>query len=177
MNYWTIAQIPNLILALPVLLIALTGSYCFFQSYAQLQIPIPANPIKHGDKPHQTTISSTLFEPFIPTTISGPTSSRILLPLYIHSTALTLLLIFSAHTQIALRVCVTDPVVWWSLAGLAFKWQRSSAYPRKGDNMDKARPRGEDKMGMTIIGKIWIWWTLIQGAISIVLWAGHYPPA
>lgn len=31
--------------------------------------------------------------------------------------------------------------------------------------------------GLTQIGKIWVWWTVIFGAISIVLWSGHYPPA
>lgn len=94
---------------------------------------------------------------------------RVLLPFYIHSFALTLLLLFSAHTQIALRVCVTDPVIWWSLAGMGFEWGAGSS----AGKTDHERVAG----GMTIIGEGWIWWVVIYGAISMVLWAGHYPPA
>jgi len=72
---------------------------------------------------------------------------------------MTFLLIFSSHTQIALRVISTDPVFWWVLADLAFDWTT------------------RDHRRMTRIGKLWVWWSVIWGAVSIVLWAGHYPPA
>ena len=77
------------------------------------------------------------------------------MPLVIQHGVMTFLLIFQSHTQIALRVVSTDPVFWWLLADIAFM---------KGG-------------GLTRSGKMWIWWTVIWGAVSIVLWAGHYPPA
>lgn len=83
-----------------------------------------------------------------------------LAPFIVHHAVMTLLLIFGSHTQIALRVISTDPVFWWLLA-------------------DNAFTPGSDKTerGMTRAGQAWLWWTVIWGAVSIVLWAGHYPPA
>jgi phosphatidylinositol glycan class V len=78
------------------------------------------------------------------------------LPLVIQHAVMTFLLIFQSHTQIALRVLSTDPVFWWLLTDLAFK---------------------PDGRGLTKAGRAWIWWTVIWGSVSIVLWAGHYPPA
>jgi phosphatidylinositol glycan class V len=73
---------------------------------------------------------------------------------------MTFLLIFSSHTQIALRVISGDPVVWWNVAAMAFDW---------GNSLESRK--------MTKAGKAWVWWTVIWGAVSLVLWAGHYPPA
>jgi phosphatidylinositol glycan class V len=88
-------------------------------------------------------------------TCSRTNLSPIIMPLVIQHGIMTFLLIFQSHTQIALRVVSTDPVFWWLLTEIAFK----------------------DGGGLTRIGRGWIWWTVIWGAISIVLWAGHYPPA
>jgi phosphatidylinositol glycan class V len=81
--------------------------------------------------------------------------SPIVMPLVVQHGIMTFLLIFQSHTQIALRVVSTDPGFWWLLADIAF----------------------ENGGGLTRIGRGWIWWTVIWGALSTVLWAGHYPPA
>jgi len=88
-------------------------------------------------------------------TRSRTTLPAVVTPLVVLHGVMTFLLIFQSHTQIALRVVSTDPVFWWLLIDIAFK----------------------DVGGLTRIGRAWIWWTVIWGAISIVLWAGHYPPA
>ena len=88
-------------------------------------------------------------------TCSRTNLSPIVMSLVIQHGMMTFLLVFQSHTQIALRVVSTDPVFWWLLTEIAFR----------------------DGGGLTRIGKGWIWWTVIWGAISIVLWAGHYPPA
>jgi Gpi18-like mannosyltransferase len=118
LNYWTPAQIPNLLIASPVLAISVIGIYRYFSSSTSLP--------------------------------------NIVVPLVVHHAVMTALLVFGSHTQIALRVISTDPVFWWLLADISF-------------------PRGS--RGISTIGKIWVWWSVIWGAISIVLWAGHYPPA
>lgn len=82
--------------------------------------------------------------------------SRRLAPMMLHHASMTFLLLFGSHTQIALRVISTDPVFWWILADISFEKGRS---------------------GMNRVGRAWLWWAVIWGAISIVLWAGHYPPA
>ena len=80
--------------------------------------------------------------------------------LHLHHLLMTVLLVTSSHTQIALRVISGDPVVWWNVTAMAFDWSPSQ------------RTRS-----MTITGKLWVWWTVIWGGVSLVLWAGHYPPA
>ncbi|WOO83212.1 GPI mannosyltransferase 2 [Vanrija pseudolonga] len=75
--------------------------------------------------------------------------------IYLHQLLMMALLIVSSHTQIALRLAATDPVVWWTVA--------ASALGNKGD------------LGKT--AKVWLWWVCIWGAVSLVLWSGHYPPA
>lgn len=126
-KYWTIAQVPNFLLAAPVLAVSLLPTLAYFQ--------------KASTAPHT------------------------LLPFHIHHLFLTLLLIFASHAQIALRVCITDPVVWWNVAAVAVDW----APVGKGD---QARPTV-----LTTAGKLWIGWVVVYGTVSLFLWAGHYPPA
>ena len=130
LKYWTPAQIPNLLIAAPVLAVSLSGTYSYIRQYAS-HLP-PKRPQYH----------------------------HALLPFHLHHLAMTLLLIFSSPTQIALRVISGDPVVWWNVTAMAFDWTESKV-PGK----------------MSIAGKAWVWWTVIWGAVSLVLWAGHYPPA
>ena len=115
LSYWTPAQIPNILLALPILATASHGSYTYFT---------------HPSDPRLT-------------------------PLYLHHVGMTVLLLLSSHTQIVLRVCSGDAVLWWSVARLVF----------------------EDDGRVTRVGRWWIGWVVVWGAVSIVLWAGHYPPA
>jgi hypothetical protein len=158
---------------MPVLLVSFIGSYRFFRSMLFAAIWHPK-----GDPlavcPAFGDIHATHITPFA----ASDVTIRALLPFYIHSLALTLLLLVSAHTQIALRVCATDPTIWWSLAGISFQWRGriDTASVKRG--LDPDRGMGEAKQyGMTLVGRIWTWWSIVYGAISIVLWAGHYPPA
>lgn len=120
LKYWTLAQIPNLVIAAPVLFISLIGLY----RLASRQSSLP----------------------------------RGVIPFALHHAGMTFLMITSSHTQIALRVISTDPTFWWLLGDLAVE-------------------RGLGRSTLTRIGRIWIWWSVLWGAVSIVLWAGHYPPA
>ncbi|WRT64086.1 uncharacterized protein IL334_001015 [Kwoniella shivajii] len=129
-KYWTISNIPNIILPLPIIFISFLGTYKYLKSLIQ---PKPTQP---SPKPE-------------------------LLVIYIHHILMMSLMLFASHTQILLRTCITDPVIWWNMAGLAVDW---------GGGQGKS-------IKMTRIGKWWIGWTLIWGAISTVLWVGHYPPA
>ena len=124
LNYWTPAQIPNLLIASPVLFVSILGLYRYFTSQSSV--------------------------------------SRSLAPLVIHHALMTFLLVFGSHTQIALRVVSTDPVCWWLLSDLAFT---------------RKEEQGKAEWKMTQIGRGWIYWTVIWGGISIILWVGHYPPA
>ena len=93
-------------------------------------------------------------------TSKTPCDSLVMLPFYLHHIAMTFLLIFSSHTQIALRVISGDPAVWWNLTTMSFDWTDAQGLRK-----------------MTRAGKAWVWWTVVWGAVSLVLWSGHYPPA
>ncbi|KIY73324.1 glycosyltransferase family 76 protein [Cylindrobasidium torrendii FP15055 ss-10] len=72
-------------------------------------------------------------------------------PHVLHSVVFTTTLVFSAHTQIILRVASSMPVIYWAAAWLLVyhpTW-----------------------------GKAWVLWSVIWGCISIVLWATFLPPA
>ena len=91
---------------------------------------------------------------------------------------MTALLIFGSHTQIALRVISTDPVFWWLLADLAFEKRKENESGDGDGGGDKSRGRGRGRgMAMTRLGQVWLYWTVVWGSVSIVLWVGHYPPA
>ena len=131
LKYWTSAQIPNLLIVAPVLAVSLIGTYRYLGGLL--------NPNETKKRPHD---------------------SLSMLPFHLHHLAMTFLLIFSSHTQIALRVISGDPVVWWNLTALSFDWTNAN-----------------ELRDMTSSGRAWMWWTVIWGAVSLVLWSGHYPPA
>ena len=65
--------------------------------------------------------------------------------------ALGLVLLLAAHTQIALRQAPALPATHWAAAWLLV------AHPRAG--------------------RAWVFWSVVWGAMSIVLWAVFLPPA
>jgi phosphatidylinositol glycan class V len=83
--------------------------------------------------------------------LARPFFSPVLLP-YIHlHTLLTCILLFNSHVQICLRLVATNPVVFWWAATLV---------------------EADDKHGR--------WWSRycsVWAPLSVVLWAGFYPPA
>lgn len=132
LRYWTAEQIPNLAIAMPVVVPSIAGSLSFLS------------------RAH--------------TNLSGGQLSRqdrALVPLHLHHLGMTALLILSSHTQIALRVISGDPVLWWNVVDMAFDWHRA----------------GDSGGRMTRLGRWWVWWSVLWGAASLVLWAGFYPPA
>ncbi|ORX34138.1 GPI mannosyltransferase 2 [Kockovaella imperatae] len=141
LNYWTLQQLPNLIIALPVLIPSYWGSYKYLSYHSVKAIASSGFAVSRTDS-GQVIMDSRLF------------------PLHVQHLLLTLLLTFASHTQITLRVCVTDPVVWWNIATLAFDWNESA-----------------DSRKLTRFGKLWIWWVVLWGSLSIVLWSAHLPPA
>lgn len=157
-------QLPNFLLAAPVLLVSIIPTFTYF---------------RHLFSGHT----------------SEPPKHPALLPFQILHLALTILLVFASHTQIALRVAITDPVVWWNIADVAFKWGPhalrqagttaaiKSVHPHSSPAEDQAetvrKEQEEIAAGrrMTRWGRIWMGYVVVWGAISLLLWAGHYPPA
>jgi len=120
-RYWRLDQLPNFLLAAPVLYFSISGCFAYLRETAW-------------------TLAS----------LSKPE-----FPIYMYQAVMLAILVFASHTQIALRLSFTDPVLWWTLAKvfLSTKGQLGGA------------------------GRAWVWWCAVWGAVSLVLWAGHYPPA
>lgn len=106
LQYWTLSQLPNILLAAPVLLSIL--SFCSMH-LQRCGIPMmsssPLTPQHLRTSPKDSTRSA----PFLTASIT---------PHVIHSTALGLTLLFAAHTQIALRLASSLPVTYWAAAWL-----------------------------------------------------------
>ncbi|WVQ71222.1 hypothetical protein IAR50_000747 [Cryptococcus sp. DSM 104548] len=135
-KYWTLAQLPNIALALPILYSSFLGTSGFLRSFLKRILATPGT--------------------------NHPKPARPLPELYMIHILTMALLLFASHTQIALRVCLGDPVIWWNVVGLAFDWE--------------GREKG-GRLKMTRLGRYWVGWTVVWGSVAMVLWAGHYPPA
>ena len=74
-----------------------------------------------------------------------------LAPHVIHALLMCLILLFASHTQIVLRFAATMPCTYWAAAWLLVE-----------------RPA---------LGKWWVGWSVVWGAVSCVLWGAFLPPA
>ena len=82
---------------------------------------------------------------------SSPFDSLSLAPHGIHAFVFTSILLFASHTQIILRFAASLPFTYWSAARLLVE------HPQ--------------------LGMWWIGWSVVWGAVSLVLWSTFLPPA
>lgn len=156
-RYWTLLQLPNFLLAAPLLALSFAASYEFYTQNAA------------------HVISHTL--PFLPRSFAGriktdtstketkptrPFLSPDLTPFIHLHTALTALLLVASHVQIILRVSAANPVVFWYAADLV------QADSESEDAAERRRGRW---------GRWWVGYCVVWGSVSILLWSGFYPPA
>jgi GPI mannosyltransferase 2 len=97
LQYWTLSQLPNFVLAAPVLLLLLSSSIHHIRQTVTRYLS--------GQKQSQ-------YSPF---------SSPSLIPHAIHAFILTTTLLFASHTQIILRLAGSMPFTYWSAAWLLFE--------------------------------------------------------
>lgn len=86
-----------------------------------------------------------------PPQLDSPFLSPSLLPHVLHALALALILTFNAHVQISLRLLPSLPLTYWAAARLM--------------------------LDLPKLGKAWVTWSILWGALSCVLWAVFLPPA
>ncbi|PPQ99736.1 hypothetical protein CVT24_009719 [Panaeolus cyanescens] len=72
-------------------------------------------------------------------------------PHAIHALFTSFILLFASHTQITLRLAPSMPILYWAAADLLIR------HPR--------------------IGRLWVTWSFLWAAISVVLWLAFLPPA
>ncbi|EIM82964.1 mannosyltransferase [Stereum hirsutum FP-91666 SS1] len=157
LNYWTLSQLPNFLLAAPVLTLLFT----FTLTHLSHTLPTLLSILKHRllpsylntqkpASPNQTNPDPRT-QPKLERPPSSPFLSSSLTPHAIHALILSLTLLFNSHTQIALRLAASMPLTYWAAAWLVFEkpWW----------------------------GKIWVGWSVVWGAVSVVLWTVFLPPA
>jgi phosphatidylinositol glycan class V len=139
LRYWTPSQAPNILLAAPVLSLIFTFGWYHLQAV----VPGLVATILHIIIPNPKLVTS------VPS--SDPFLNLTLTPHVIHGVLLSAILLFAAHTQIALRLAASMPLTYWAAAWLLV---RHPAWGRR-----------------------WVTWSVVWGAISVVLWVVFLPPA
>lgn len=172
-RYWTLLQIPNFILAAPLLALSFFASYhyytCDLHTVVTSTLPF-LPPSFRPAKSRSTSQSNRAF--FSPT----------LLPFIHLHTALTLILLVASHVQIILRVSATNPVIFWYASDLISSVDPSAPgapgeHIKNRKDEEDVESNRERMLVRQRWGKRWIKYCLIWGGISLILWAGYYPPA
>ena len=156
LRYWTPQQLPNFVLGAPplALLLAYTLHYLRSAFVPRLQAlvssssPSPKSPL---DKPEESDDGTGAPRSARTLSPSSPFLHPSLAPHAVHALIMALLLLFASHTQIVLRVAASMPCIYWAAAWLLVE-----------------RP---------VLGRWWVGWSVVWGAVSCVLWAAFLPPA
>lgn len=171
LRYWTVSQSPNFLMSAPVLVLLLCFSayhirHSFVQGLLKYNQKSPASQTPHATSSPTTRTSS----PFL-----GPS----LTPHAIHAFILTSTLIFSAHTQIILRLAASMPFTYWAAAWLFVESENGIRIESEAESTRKETNQkavAKDRKGVHW-GRMWVGWSIVWGAISIVLWTCFLPPA
>lgn len=169
--YWELKQIPNFAIAAPVYgLLAVHHS-------VYLRAVLPDTVARLGRSSTRPTDKAARGQPYL-----GPA----LLPFVLHSVAVTLLLLLNSNVQIVLRLAQTNPAFFWAAAALmerpTLPWK--AAFRRQRARPDEVAPPREAKEwealqvpGVRDGGAWYLWWVVVWGCVTTVLWAGFFPPA
>lgn len=195
--YWTPAQIPNFSMAAPVyaLLLVFCGWHLASAlgpqanaGYARL-LGLSSSGKNGKDKKDDRKKTDTRAEASNEANGSGsqyrdPFLAPSLTPHAIHALVLTLTVLFSAHVQIMLRQAASMPTVYWAAAWL-FMGDPPRAEDTKGIERgqvtqaarEKQDQTGSARQGKAKWGRMWVGWSVVWGAVSLVLWVAFLPPA
>ncbi|GAA5880863.1 hypothetical protein JCM1840_003303 [Sporobolomyces johnsonii] len=188
-RYWTLQQLPNFVLALPVFALSFAASYSYYSSNV---LPVLRSTVPFIPLPSRSRAAEA--RPFL---------GESLVP-YVHlHTATTLLLLVSSHVQIVLRVCATGPTVWWFAADLLLAGEaeregegegeadtekekdkeKAEASRKKNDEGHEGRKEKEKEATRRTTrnrnewGRRWVAHCVVWGTVAVVLWATFLPPA
>ncbi|CAE6361242.1 unnamed protein product [Rhizoctonia solani] len=157
-RYWTPAQIPNFLLAMPILTLAFSSVALFF---------MVAN---RAIRPKQKMLDSSS------DLALSPSMMLTLLPYAIHALVLSLMLFIAAHVQIALRVLPAGtPWISWAGASLIIQ-----SVKHRGDVAERKESSGANSRGGSwwpFLSNLWLWWSVVWVFVSSVLWLAFLPPA
>lgn len=156
-RYWTVAQLPNFPLAAPVLALSLRFCSQYYATDPRAALRLTLRPWRALAAPRTQKWAQPKEDSETSEGVSVKATPS-LLP-HAHFTLLTTaLLIVSSHVQIALRFASPGglPAVWWAAA----------------DVLLSTKGHGGERAKRWLIGYLVIW-----NVVSLVLYAGFYPPA
>ena len=159
MRYWTLAQMPNFLISLPVygLVLVFCGYHIRYTILRQL---------RHS-RSSSSTLSTHAPKRRKPRPIpSSPFLSPNITPHAIHAFVLTLTILLTSHVQIILRLAASMPVTYWAGAWLVVGFYAQDV-------------SGDDVVGKKSgrWGRWWVSWSFTWGMVSLVLWVAFLPPA
>ncbi|KAE8225407.1 hypothetical protein CF319_g1854 [Tilletia indica] len=168
LRYWEPSQLPNFLLAAPVLVFAVYGSIKYSKGSLR---PILFTLLLQADQSKSDTRvekSTRVEAPATSMHMLHFSSSPTLLPHVIHNIITVGLLLFVSHVQIALRFATPGgmPIFWWGLAGWVLKGNRSDSDPSSSSG------RVSNSRLRTVLGFLVMW-----NVLSLALYSGFYPPA
>jgi phosphatidylinositol glycan class V len=152
LNYWTFNQLPLFVISFPIYWASFAGIWNYYRS---TRFMTPKTQSKQDEERSAKELENRPF-------LNPRLQIHILIQLI-----LTSLLLFNSHVQIILRQIATIPAFWWGLAdGISRHWKR-----QQSSNQQNSHHDGHS---------YWAWWfpwIVVWAPISLVLWAGFYPPA
>jgi GPI mannosyltransferase 2 len=154
-KYWTLQQLPNILLGAPPLILLFTFGAWHLRSVLQTISSSYAKSTAKLQDQATTANPEADNTPF--RNPPNPFTSLSLTPHVIHSLFMSSVLLFASHTQIVLRLGAAMPTLYWSAAWL---WHQPN----------------RDRSSQTY-GRWWVYWSAIWGMLSIVLWVAFLPPA
>ncbi|KZP34322.1 glycosyltransferase family 76 protein [Athelia psychrophila] len=111
-------------------------------------------------------------------TNADPFLSRALTPHALHALFLTLTILLTGHVQIMLRQAASLPVVYWAAAWLFMGGADADADADADANADGKKEKKKRQTGARAAwGRAWVGWSVVWGAVSLVLWVAFLPPA
>ncbi|KAG8796441.1 ER membrane glycoprotein subunit of the GPI transamidase complex-like protein [Ceratobasidium sp. 428] len=186
-RYWTLSQIPNFLLAAPMLLLVGGASILFLATVYRTFQPARA---KFNSSDRAQSIA------WLDGLSLAPKMTLTLLPYALHALVLSLLLFTTAHVQIALRVLpAATPWASWAGAALVMKGVKDREDDSRGAGTSGAQAHHSDqedsirevkissartkKSGSwwTLVSHIWIGWSIVWLFVSSILWLAFLPPA
>jgi phosphatidylinositol glycan class V len=178
MRYWTPSQLPNFVLVAPILVASIYGIYRYWQLVFRRSADSTttttttnssqSRPASSRSRSRSSTDLDLDLDLELRQTIwENPDAA----PFFLVHTITTLILLFASHTQIALRVSMGNPVLFWIVGAFVSNSSSSSS----SSSRVKYRRGGEGCAAKW--ARRGIVWSCTWGAVSLVLWAGFYPPA
>lgn len=158
-RYWTVAQLPNFLLAAPVLALCLRFCMKYFATDPRAALRLTLRPWRASAATRTQKRAQQQPEEDSETSEGVSVKATPSLLPHAHFTLLTTaLLVVSSHVQIALRFASPGglPAVWWAAA----------------DVLLSTKGHGGERAKRWLIGYLVIW-----NVVSLVLYAGFYPPA